>query len=192
MPDLRIEGYVIVSADGMLANAAHVMPDELKFEGDKQFFTAALDRAALIVHGRHSGEGQPNSPQRKRIIVTRTVTALAPEPSNPNATLWNPAGTTFGAACDRAGVRSGTIAIIGGPGVFGLFMDRYDTFWLSQAARVRLPGGEPCFPGVPAQSPQQILAAHGLKAGEAQILDGANDVSVTPWRRRGQSWMSFD
>ncbi len=183
MPDLRIEGYVIVSADGMLANAAHVMPDELKFEGDKQFFAAGLDRAVLIVHGRHSGEGQPNSPQRKRIIVTRTVAALAPEPSNPNATLWNPAGATFEAACDRAGVRAGTIAIIGGPDVFGLFMDRYDTFWLSQAARVRLPGGEPCFPGVPAQSPQQILAAHGLRAGEAQILDGAHEVSVTPWRR---------
>ena len=54
MAAFSIEGYVIVSADGMLANAAHVMPDELKFEGDKQFFTAALDRADLIVHGRHS------------------------------------------------------------------------------------------------------------------------------------------
>jgi hypothetical protein len=48
---------------------------------------------------------------------------------------------------------------------------------------VRLPGGEPCFPGVPEQSPQQILAAHGLRAGDARILDSANDVSVTPWRR---------
>src|SRR5450756_868411 len=76
MPDLRIEGYVIVSADGMLANAAHVMPDALKFEGDKQFFTAALDRADLIVHGRHSYEDQPNSPRRKRIIVTRSVGAI--------------------------------------------------------------------------------------------------------------------
>ena len=44
-----------------------------------------------------------------------------------------------------------------------MFMDRYDTFWLSQAPQVRLPGGEPCFPGVPARSPQQILAAHGLQ-----------------------------
>ncbi len=52
MPSLRIEGYVIVSADGMLANSARVMPDELKFRGDKQFFMAALDRADLIVHGR--------------------------------------------------------------------------------------------------------------------------------------------
>jgi len=179
----RIDGYVIVSADGMLANADRVMPDELKFEGDKQFFSAALDRADLIVHGRHSHEGQPNSLRRNRIILTRTVGAVARDPSNSRATLWNPAGATFEAACDHAGVRSGTIAIIGGPDVFGMFMDRYDTFWLSQAPRVRLPGGEPCFPGVPRQSPQEILAAHGLRAGRAQILDGANGVSVTPWRR---------
>ena len=66
MPALRIEGYVIVSADGMLADARNVMPDELKFEGDKAFFTAALDRADLILHGRNSYEDQPNSPLRRR------------------------------------------------------------------------------------------------------------------------------
>jgi dihydrofolate reductase len=183
MPVLRIEGYVIVSADGMLANADRVMPAELKFEGDKQFFTAALDRANLIVHGRHSYEDQPNSPRRERIILTRDVGAIAPDPANPKATLWNPAGASFEAACERAGVRAGTVAIIGGPDVFEMFMDRYDTFWLSEAPRVRLPGGEPCFPGVPARSPQDILAAHGLRAGEAQILDPAEGVSVTPWSR---------
>jgi len=183
MADLRVEGYVIVSADGMLANADRVMPDELKFEGDKRFFTAALDRAARIVHGRHSGEDQPNLPRRRRIIVTRAIPALAPDPSNPKAMLWNPSGAGFEAACASAGVRSGMIAIIGGPDVFGLFMERYDTFWLSQAPRVHLPGGEACFPGVPAHSPQQVLAAHGLKPGEAQMLEPANDVRVTPWRR---------
>jgi len=183
MPGLRIEGYVIVSVDGMLANADRVMPSELKFEGDKKFFTAALDRADLIVHGRHSYEDQPNSPRRKRIVVSRSIGTIAPDPSNPKATLWNPAGASFEAACDFAGVRAGTVAIIGGPDVFGMFMDRYDTFWLSQAPRVRLHGGEPCFPGVPAHSPQDILAAHGLRAGEAKILDPANGVTVTPWRR---------
>ena len=180
-----IEGYVIVSADGMLAGADHVMPDQLKFEGDKQFFNAALDRADLIVHGRNSYEDQPNSPQRTRIIVTRTIDALAPDPSNPLATLWNPAGASFEAACDRAGATAGTVAIIGGPAIFGMFLDRYDTFWLSQAPLVRLPDGEACFPGVPAQSPQTILAAHGLKAGDAKILDAAHGVTVTPWRRAG-------
>ncbi len=183
MGNLRIEGYVIVSADGMLANADRVMPDALKFEGDKQFFAAALDRADLIVHGRRSHEEQANSPQRRRIVLTRTIERLAPDPSNPNASLWNPAGASFQAARDFAGVTGGTVAIIGGPGVFGMFMTHYDTFWLSLAPQVRLPGGEPCFPGVPERTPQQILAAHGLVPGERQILDAASDVSVTPWRR---------
>jgi hypothetical protein len=183
MSATRIDGYVIVSADGMLANADRVMPDTLKFKGDQQFFNAALDRADLIVHGRHSYEGQPNSPKRKRVIITSKTAALAPDPSNPNATLWNPAGATFEQACDDAGVRSGAVAIIGGPAVFAMFLDRYDTFWLSQAPHVRLPGGTPCFPGVPERSPQAILAAHGLEAGDAQILDAAHDVTVTPWRR---------
>ena len=73
--------------------------------------------------------------------------------------------------------------MIGGPGVFGMFMDRYEIFWLSVAPHVRLPGGEPCFPGVPASSPQDILAGHGLRAGDVQLLDAAHDVTVTPWLR---------
>jgi dihydrofolate reductase len=180
---LRIDGYVIVSADGMLANAQNVMPDELKFEGDKRFFTAALDRADLIVHGQNSHEQQPNSPKRKRIVLTRKVEATETDPTNPEALLWNPAGASFETACERAGVTSGTVAIIGGPGVFDMFMDRYDTFWLSLAPKVRLPGGEPCFPGVGPRTPQQVLASHGLKPGDAQMLDPADEVSVTPWRR---------
>jgi hypothetical protein len=181
---LRIEGYVIVSADGMLADARHVMPEALKFKGDAAFFDAALDRADLIVHGRHSYEDQPNSPKRRRIILTGTIESLAPDPANPNATLWNPHGAPFEAACAAAGLRDGTVAIIGGPAVFGMFMASYDTFFLSQAPHVQIPGGEPCFPGVPEQSPQHILAAHGLTAGEPKLLDPAFDVSVTPWRRQ--------
>ena len=184
---LRVEGFVIVSAEGMLANAGHVMPNELKFEGDKRFFSDALDGAELIVHGRRSHEDQPNSPRRKRIVLTRAIGGLAPDPSNPKSILWNPVGATFEAACDRAGVGSGMVAIIGGPNVFDMFMGRYDTFWLSQAPRVRLPDGEPAFSGIPARSPQQVLAAHGLRAGESQILDAAEGVVVTPWRRVPQT-----
>ena len=179
----RFEGYVIVSADGMLADARHVMPESLKFEGDKTFFEAALDRAALIVHGRHSHEGQPNSPKRKRLILTRKIASLAVDPELPNASLWNPQGASFEDACAFADVASGTVAIIGGPVVFDMFMDRYDTFWLSEAPHVRLPGGEGCFVGVPERTPREILSAHGLKPGEPQVLDAAHGVTVTPWRR---------
>ena len=96
MSALRFEGYVIVSADGRLANAHNVMPDELK--NDKKFFTEALDRADLVVHGRHSQEQQPSVPKRRRIILTRKVATTARDPANPKALLWNPAGCPFEAA----------------------------------------------------------------------------------------------
>lgn len=168
----------------MLADASHVMPDVLKFKGDAAFFNAALDRADLIVHGRNSYEDQPNSPKRRRIILSRSIEATAPAPDNPKATLWNPHGAAFETACAAAGLDSGTIAIIGGPDVFEMFMDRYDTFYLSQAPHVHLDGGQGCFPDVPARSPQHILTAHGLTAGDKRMLDPTHDVSVTPWHRQ--------
>jgi len=180
---LRIEGYVILSADGMLADASGVMPPQLKFDADQTFFEAALDGADLIVHGRNSFEDQPRSPLRTRIWVTRTVAALASDPSNPKATLWNPAGASFEDACRRAGVTSGTAAIIGGPDVFGMFMDRYDTFWLSQAHDLKIPNGIGGFPEIPPRSAQDILTAHGLKAAETRVLDSERHVDVTAWRR---------
>ena len=183
MSPFRFNGYVIVSAEGMLADHTGVMPDMLKFPGDQAFFTAGLDRADLIVHGRHSFEDQPNSPKRTRIVLSRSIDAVAPDPDNEKATLWNPGGASFDDACTVAGISAGTVAVIGGPAVYGMFLDRYDVFWLSQAARVHVPDGQGCFPGVPAQSPQAILASHGLEASEVQVLDEAHDVRVTAWRR---------
>jgi hypothetical protein len=57
---MRIEGYAIISDDGMLANAAGVMPDSLKFEADQRFFADGLDKVDVVVHGRHSHEQQPH------------------------------------------------------------------------------------------------------------------------------------
>lgn len=95
----------------MLADAQHVMPDSLKFEGDKLFFEQALDRVDLIVHGRNSHEQQTNSPKRKRLILTRKIKALTVDPEQPKATLWNPDHAAFEEACAFAGVTAGTIAI---------------------------------------------------------------------------------
>src|ERR1700704_1144791 len=93
-PARRIEGYAIVSEDGMLANAAGIMPDALKFEADQRFFERALDAADVVVRGRHSHERQKRSYLRRRLIVTRRVPALAADPANEKALLWNPAGAS--------------------------------------------------------------------------------------------------
>jgi len=179
----RIEGYVIVSTDGMLADAEGEMPDSIRNEADQRYFQAALDRAAVVVHGRHSYEGGPRAARRKRLIVTRQVAAIAPDPEYPNALLWNPLGASLEQALERLGVGDGTVAIIGGPEVFSLFLPLYDAFHLSRAPRVTLPGGHPVFRGVPANTPEQVLAARGLEPRARQVLDPGESVTLVTWRR---------
>jgi len=180
---LPIEGFAIVSADGMLADRAGHMPDALKIEADQRFFAESLDRVAAVVHGRHSHEGQPNSRRRRRLILTRRVSAIEPAPENPLARLWNPAGASFTAACAALGVDRGIVAIIGGTEVFALFLEiGYDAFYLTRANRAHLPGGRPVFPDVPMRTPEDVLARHGLKPGPPQCLDQAADVGLVIWQ----------
>lgn len=179
----RIEGYAIISADGMLATADRVMPPALQFEADQRFFEHGLDAVDVVVHGRHSQERQPRSPLRHRLILTRTIPVLAPHKSNSKALLWNPAGATFEQALAALGTSGARVGVIGGREVFEFFLDRYDSFHLSRAPNVRLPGGRPVFPQVPAQSPEQVLAAHGLAPDPPQDLDPARGLTLVTWRR---------
>ncbi|MGD0025853.1 MAG: dihydrofolate reductase, partial [Xanthobacteraceae bacterium] len=141
----RVEGYVIVSSDGMIADANGEMPAAIRNEADQKFLQAGLDRAALVVHGRHSHEGGPRAARRKHLILTRRIAAIAPDPSHPNALLWNPAGATLEQAVEALGAEDGTIAVIGGTEVFSMFLPLYDAFHLSRARNAKIPGGRPVF-----------------------------------------------
>ena len=179
----RIEGYAIVSEDGMLANAAGIMPDSLKFDTDQAFFERGLDNVDVVVHGRHSHEQQRHSDLRRRLILTRKISAIAADPSNKKALFWNPAGASLEQAMTVLGIPDGNIGVIGGTEVFGIFLDRYDIFYLSRAPGVRLPGGRPVFPEVPARTPEEVLERHGLDHGQRQVLDAEKDVAVVSWHR---------
>ena len=181
----RIEGYVIVSADGMLADAKGEMPASIRNDADQRFFQEALDRAAAIVHGRHSDEGGPRAARRKRLILTRQIAAIAPDPTHANALLWNPLGASLEQALERLGVTEGTIAVIGGPAVFSLFLPLYDAFHLSRAANAKIPGGLAVFTEVgPNATPEDVLTRRGFKPGARRDLDAAAGVSVVTWERQ--------
>lgn len=180
---LRIEGYAIVSDDGMLADADGVMPPSLVVGADQKFLSSGLDRADVIVHGRHSHENQPQSPTRRRLIASRTVQTLGPSPNFPNAVLWNPAGLPLEQAMEAVDVEGGLVVILGGTEIFGLFLPRYDAFYLSRAKGVKLPGGRPVFPQVPEHSPEDVLAAAGLIAGPPQTLDAQRGATLVAWKR---------
>ena len=167
----------------MLANAAGIMPDSLKFEADRQFFERELDGVDVVVHGRHSHEQQPRSYLRHRLILTRQVPSIAADPSNEKALFWNPAGASFQQALAALGTPDGRVGIIGGTDVFGMFLDRYDVFYLSRVPDVRLPGGRPVFPEVPTRTPEEVLCCRGLDRGRRRILDPAKGLVLVSWQR---------
>ena len=55
----RIEGYAIVSREGMIAKSDGSFPEELKIPADQQFYQESLERASAVANGRHSAEGGP-------------------------------------------------------------------------------------------------------------------------------------
>jgi hypothetical protein len=167
----------------MLADAARVMPPSLMFEADQRFYERGLDQADVVVHGRYSKEQQAGSNLRHRLILTRTIPAIAAHPSNAKARLWNPAGALFEDALSALGLPDANVGVIGGPEVFAFFLGRYDVFHLSRAPNVWLPGGRPVFPEVPVQTPEQVLATHGLIPDPPVALDPARGLMMVSWRR---------
>ena len=168
----------------MIADENGSMPKSLTLEADQRFFEKSLDRVDVLAHGRLSQEDQPNSPKRRRLILTRKVADVASDPDNANARLWNPAGASLEEACASAGCFAGTIAVLGGPDVFRLFVGLgYDCFYLSRAPKVKLPGGVPVFGRGPlGGTPEQILPIAGLKPGPVQWLD--DEVTLVEWTPR--------
>jgi dihydrofolate reductase len=183
----RIEAYAIISEDGMLADAQGRIPDALKVKADQEFFHAGLDRAAVVVHGRHSHEGPPDEARRYRLIATRAIAGIASDPARPRTLYWNPQGASLEAAWAALKAPPGMLAVIGGTDIYALFLAHsYDAFHLSRVPHVRLPGGRPIFPGIgPGRGPEDVLREHGLTPGPRQMLDAARGVTLVSWERVG-------
>ncbi|MBI2738187.1 MAG: dihydrofolate reductase [Rhodospirillales bacterium] len=178
----RIEGYAIVSREGMIAKSDGSFPEELKIPADQEFYQESLDRASAVANGRHSAEGGPKEKSRKRIVLSRQVHRIVHDPRNANAILWNPATAPFEEAWLKLGLEDGILAVVGGTDVFGLFLTiGYDAFYLTRAL-ASVPRGRPVFPGVghdvPAEEP---LKKHGLVLKSTRMLDPVSETAVQEW-----------
>ena len=178
----RIEGYAIVSREGMIANSDGSFPDELKIPADQQFYQDSLERASAVANGRHSAEGGPKEKERKRILVTRRVQRVVHDPANPNAILWNPATASFDEAWQKLNVEDGILAVVGGTDVFALFLTiGYDAFFLSRVP-VSVPHGRPVFPGVgKGVPPEEPLKQHDLVLKDTRMLDPVSETVLQEW-----------
>ena len=171
----------------MLADANRRIPDSLIVEADQKFFHGSLEHAAVVVHAvaiRYRRR-RKRCRLRHRLVLTRQISAIAPDTAHAKSLLWNPDGASLDQALAELHAPEGMLAVIGGPEVNGLFLTLgYDAFHLTRAAHVRLPGGRPVFPAIgPDRTPEDVLASNGLKAGPARVLDAARGVTLVSWER---------
>lgn len=178
-PDFPVTGHAIVSADGMIADAAGLMPAPLRNEADFALFQTALDKAAVVVVGR-LGHGRHPNPGRRRLVFTGAVEAYADDTRDRLAALYNPAGMDLAGALTRMKLRPGAVAVTGGQRVFDWFLPRFNEFMLAEVNGYVLPGGIACFS---AGHPRSVLAAAGLAPAEMRTIDAANGVTLTRWVR---------
>jgi hypothetical protein len=181
---LRIEGFAIVSREGMLAGADGLMPNSLKFDCDQNLLDRALDAAALLVHGRRSHEMQPNSCSRRRLLMTRSAGPFSATPVAPNVWLWSPEATPFPEVCRALGIEAGVVAVLGGTAAYDLFLPFYARFHLCRADKVRLPGGVPVLSAVrEGHPPDNVLRAAGLDLADETTLDADHELRYQTWVR---------
>ncbi|MCX7361094.1 MAG: dihydrofolate reductase [Alphaproteobacteria bacterium] len=183
----RIEGYAVISLEGMIATSDGKFPEEIKIPADHKFYQDSVDRASAVANGRHSAEGGPKEKQRRRLVLTRRVEGVAVDPANPLAVLWNPGSAPFDDAWARLGIDGGSLAVVGGTDVFGLFLSiGYDAFYLSRT-EASVPKGRPVFPGVGRDgvTPAEVMGKVGLVLREARVLDAATNTVVEEWGPKG-------
>jgi dihydrofolate reductase len=181
-PD-RIEGYAIISSDGMLADATGVQPNSLRIGADQKFFLEGLARSDAVAHGRHSAEGGTH-PDRRRLILTRQIASLQADDQSPLVVHWNPAGASLGQAWRMLKPTGGLLAVIGGTDVFGHFLQLgYSAFYLTRVDNIRLHGGRAVFPGVPKVTPEELLSRSGLRPSRPRLLDAASGATLVTWQR---------
>ena len=80
----------------------------------------------------------------------------------------------------------GTLAVVGGTDVFGLFLNiGYDSFFLTRA-EASVPRGRPVFPGVGRNATaEEVLQKHGMALRETRMLDAATNTRVEEWVPKG-------
>ncbi len=178
----RIEGYAVISREGMIATTDGSFPEAIKIPADHKFYQDSVDAASAVVNGRHSAEGGVGEKLRRRIVLTRRVNEIIVDPDNPKAILWNPGAIPFDEAWARLRIDDGVLAVVGGTDVFALFLTiGYDTFYLTKT-EASVPKGRPVFPGVgTVTTAEEVMTKHGLVLRDTRMLDATVNCRVEAW-----------
>jgi len=178
------EGYAVISADGLIADADGRMPDCLKFDADWDYFQAALDHADITLLGRLTHEAAPNIKKRRRLVFSSRVDGLV---KTDETTYWiDPAQTDLHAAITEISGPSSKVAVVGGRGVFDWVLSKpgFSAFHLSIARKVQLGRGLQMFKAAPdLEAALALLETNGLRVSHRVWLDQDAGLELLVYRQ---------
>jgi hypothetical protein len=170
------------------ASVLSVLATVLMNEADWRYFQAGLDRAGLVMIGRHGHEAHPNPPHRRRLVLTSTVDGFIRDPDQADVGevyRVNPAVMPVADALARLVKPGAEVAVPGGRLVFDACLELgFDAFHLARKRGARLKGGVKIFTACQdGARPEDVLAGHGLAPAETIALDPAARVDLVVHRR---------
>ena len=176
-----VHGFALVSADDRITDATGATPDSLRNAADWAYFQDLLDRVDVTVLGRIGHQHNPNSRNRRRLVLSTSAAGLE---ARDDGWWWNPADLAMDAMLAAILPGGGTVAVPGGQSVFDLFLPRTNVFHLSRARDVILGAGRTVFSAVgPGRDADSVLRKAGLRPGARTDLDPAENVTLTLYRR---------
>ncbi len=181
---IRLIGYAIVSADGLIADAQGAMPATLRFDADWLYFQDALRVADLVLLGRRTHEAAPNPRRLRRLVVSRQVTGLTQQDEVTH--VWNPAQRQLADVLAELLGQDGTVAVAGGTAVYDLARagPGYHAFHLSIAHQVVIGAGRPLFSDLADLEAIHLdLVRRGLSRVQRSWLDRAAALELVVYER---------
>ena len=184
MPQRRIEGYAIISEDGMLADATRHIPELLVVEADQKFFHGNLDRAGVVVHG----------PFARRRPACQTASSSGVDPQHRGDRSRSETAEFAAVESARRLTRSGACGVAGAgrharrdrwAGGERVFRPSAMTRFISHAPPMCgcRAAGRSFPPSVPTAHRKTCWRSTGRRPGPPRVLDAAREVALVTWQR---------
>lgn len=172
---MMFHGLAVVSADFFLAQHKNHLASEWASAEDFRHLQKVLDKAHGCVMGRVTHDLHPNIKGRRRIVLTRSITAECI--TNHHTLFINPLTHDKTDFLEKIGNHSGgdRLCILGGADIYRFWLENhgYTCFDLTIEHNITFGAGIPLFPCQVGHrtDPRDVLGASGMSCGSVRPMN---------------------
>ena len=177
-----LHGYAMTCRNDCIATHTGEIPDALQSAIDSKRYQALLDACTAVIMGRRAHETVPNTKQRIRTIMTRSVTALE---HKEGGWWWNPATMGLDNMMRMVASGGGRIAVNGGQTALEHFINNgLETLHVCRAESLAIQDGLKLLAACDRKTTvDDVLRAEGWDLVARELIDLKAPISLSTWRR---------